>query len=368
MEPTNETPRTSGWSSSALTASASPCTTLRTPAGSPASANHCAISVEAVGSFSDGLSTTALPQATAIGTNHSGTMAGKLNGEITATTPSGWRMLYESTAVDTFSLKPPRTRAGMPQAYSTTSSPRCTSPAASSSTLPCSAVIAAASSARRALTISRNANSTAVRRARDTSRHERAAAAADGHDGVDVGRRGERHVGRDLTGRRVEHLAAAPAGALPRLPVDKWFTRRVTRASTARIASTRMPRASRASASVSVSGGPIRITLPYRPPLPTSRPRALHSSNTRPVAAASGSVVPGCDELDRQHQALAADLRHDRAALRELVEPGAQDRARAGRVALQVVVEHVVEHRVAGGRRDRVAAERGEGDRRHRRS
>ena len=61
------------------------------PGGSPASAQHSAISSEADGSFSLGLRTTALPQAIATGTNHSGTMAGKLNGEITATTPSGWR-------------------------------------------------------------------------------------------------------------------------------------------------------------------------------------------------------------------------------------------------------------------------------------
>ena len=33
-----------------------------------------------------------LPQAIAIGTNHIGTIAGKLNGEMTATTPSGWRI------------------------------------------------------------------------------------------------------------------------------------------------------------------------------------------------------------------------------------------------------------------------------------
>ena len=60
---------------------------MNTPAGSPASAQISASSSDADGSFSEGLSTTALPQAIAIGTNHSGTMAGKLKGEITATTP-----------------------------------------------------------------------------------------------------------------------------------------------------------------------------------------------------------------------------------------------------------------------------------------
>ena len=51
----------------------------------------------------------------------------------------------------------------MPHANSTTSRPRCTSPIASESTLPCSSVITAAISPARALTISRNANSTLVR-------------------------------------------------------------------------------------------------------------------------------------------------------------------------------------------------------------
>ena len=48
--------------------------------------------VRADGSFSLGLRTTVLPAAIAIGKNHIGTMAGKLNGEMTPTTPSGWRI------------------------------------------------------------------------------------------------------------------------------------------------------------------------------------------------------------------------------------------------------------------------------------
>ena len=54
-----------------------------TPSGSPASFHSSAIAIAADGSFSLGLSTTALPQAIATGTNHSGTIAGKLNGEMT---------------------------------------------------------------------------------------------------------------------------------------------------------------------------------------------------------------------------------------------------------------------------------------------
>ena len=65
---------------------------MKTPSGSPASAHSSASTATADGSFSLGLSTTVLPQAIATGKNHSGTIAGKLNGEMTATTPSGWRI------------------------------------------------------------------------------------------------------------------------------------------------------------------------------------------------------------------------------------------------------------------------------------
>ena len=63
-----------------------------TPSGSPASFQSPRSRARPTGPSRDGLITTALPQAMATGTNHIGTMAGKLNGEITATTPSGWRI------------------------------------------------------------------------------------------------------------------------------------------------------------------------------------------------------------------------------------------------------------------------------------
>ena len=73
----------------ASTATLSPCTTLNTPSGRPASAQSRARRMDAEGSFSDGLSMNALPAAIATGNIHIGTMAGKLNGVIPATTPSG---------------------------------------------------------------------------------------------------------------------------------------------------------------------------------------------------------------------------------------------------------------------------------------
>jgi hypothetical protein len=55
-------------------------------------------------------------------------------------------------------------RCGIPQANSTTSRPRVTSPSASESTLPCSSVMIAASSSLRSFSSSRKLNRTCVRR------------------------------------------------------------------------------------------------------------------------------------------------------------------------------------------------------------
>jgi hypothetical protein len=65
---------------------------LKTPSGRPASLRSAATYVDAEGSFSDGLSTNVFPQAIAGAHIHIGTMAGKLNGVIPATTPSGCRI------------------------------------------------------------------------------------------------------------------------------------------------------------------------------------------------------------------------------------------------------------------------------------
>jgi hypothetical protein len=146
-------------------------TTFITPSGSPASRHSAAIAIVALGSFSLGLSTTALPHAIATGTNHNGTIAGKLNGLMTATTPRLCRIEYTSTLVEAFSVNPPLSRCGIPHANSATSSPRMTSPSASLRTLPCSAVISAAIFSRSRLSSSRNLNSTWVRLAREALPH-----------------------------------------------------------------------------------------------------------------------------------------------------------------------------------------------------
>ena len=73
----------------ASTASLSPFTTLNTPSGRPASFNNSANLIAQEGSFSDGFNINVFPHAMAIGNIHIGTIAGKLNGVIPATTPSG---------------------------------------------------------------------------------------------------------------------------------------------------------------------------------------------------------------------------------------------------------------------------------------
>ncbi|VEE49472.1 Uncharacterised protein [Pseudomonas fluorescens] len=132
---------TSGAWSRPSTASLSPCTTFSTPFGRPASWNSSAISRVELGSRSEGLRMKVLPQAMASGYIHSGTIAGKLNGVIPATTPIGWKSLQASMFGPTLRLYSPLRISGAAQAYSTFSMPRLSSPAASSRVLPCSSLI-----------------------------------------------------------------------------------------------------------------------------------------------------------------------------------------------------------------------------------
>ena len=64
----------------------------------------------------------------ATGNIHMGTMTGKLKGVTPATTPKGWRIVQLSMPVETWSVKSPLSNCGMPQANSTMSMPRVTSP------------------------------------------------------------------------------------------------------------------------------------------------------------------------------------------------------------------------------------------------
>ena len=148
VEPTKLTAAISGWVRMASTASLSPLTTLSTPSGRPACFIKSAIIREVEGSFSDGFRMKVLPQASATGNIHIGTMAGKLNGVMPAQTPTGWRIDQLSTLVPTFSENSPFRSCGMPQANSTTSRPRMQLPLASLRILPCSLVTRAAMASR----------------------------------------------------------------------------------------------------------------------------------------------------------------------------------------------------------------------------
>ena len=208
------------WLRMASTATLSPCTTLNTPSGSPASAHSEASSSDADGSFSDGLSTKVLPHAIASGNIHIGTMAGKLNGVMPATTPTGCLIEYESTPVETFSENPPLSRCGMPQANSTTSRPRATSPAASEATLPCSA--------RDQLRYFAGVGPDELA---EGEQHRGAPGQRDPPPGrervrgrrdreVHLGRGGEVDLAADLPGGRVVHVAVALGLAVPGLAGD----------------------------------------------------------------------------------------------------------------------------------------------------
>ena len=64
------------------------------------------------GSRSEGFKMKQLPQATAMGHIHKGTMAGKLNGVMPAVTPRAWNSLQESMAGPTFLLCSPLRSSG----------------------------------------------------------------------------------------------------------------------------------------------------------------------------------------------------------------------------------------------------------------
>src|SRR5258707_1138623 len=89
--------------------------TLKTPSGTPARFSSSAVKNDADGSFSDGLRMNVLPVASAGAHIHIGTIAGKLNGVMPATTPSGWRIEYTSTPVEACSVMPPFRSCGKPQ-------------------------------------------------------------------------------------------------------------------------------------------------------------------------------------------------------------------------------------------------------------
>ena len=84
VDPTKDRASTSGCAISASTACLSPCTTLNTPSGRPASRKFGQARGPRIAFRGEP------------GNIQHGTIMGKLNGVMPATTPSGWRMLQLS--------------------------------------------------------------------------------------------------------------------------------------------------------------------------------------------------------------------------------------------------------------------------------
>ena len=157
----------------------------------------------------------------ASGNIHIGTMAGKLNGVMPATTPSGWRIEATSTRVETCVDSSPLTNCGTEiQASSTISMPRATSPSASECTLPCSAVISSAISSRCASSSSRYLNRMAVRLASEDGPPALEGGLGGGDGGVHLVDGRERHLLLLGAGGRVVDGAEAAGGALDGLALD----------------------------------------------------------------------------------------------------------------------------------------------------
>ena len=181
-EPTNDTASTPGWVSSASTESFAPCTTLNTPSGNPASVISSPRRTPDSGVRCDGFRMNAFPHARASGIIHIGTMFGKLNGVMPATTPTGKRMASSSMPPAIWSSEVPISSVGAPHARSTTSIPRRTSPRASGSVLPFSCVTSSDSSSKCSSSSAFSRKSTCARSGGGVSAHagnaSRAAATA----------------------------------------------------------------------------------------------------------------------------------------------------------------------------------------------
>src|ERR1700740_173538 len=113
VDPTKLTAAMPEWLRIASTASLSPLTTLKTPGGNPASVSNSAMRMPADGSRSDGFSTKVLPQASAIGNIHIGTITGKLKGVMPAQTPSGCRPDHDEMPRPPLSVHLPFIQCGL---------------------------------------------------------------------------------------------------------------------------------------------------------------------------------------------------------------------------------------------------------------
>src|SRR3954462_13613976 len=197
------------WSRMPSTISRPPLTRLTTPGGRSSESITSKAICWVIGTCSDGLRMNVLPHAIANGRNQNGTIAGKLKGTIAAQTPTGWRIVSQSTLRATSSRMRPCIVVGIAVAASTISIMRETSARASAIVLPISVVTERARSSWRGAGPSRAPNNLlgggdeplaqldqlagAVDRADLAPDRERLARGAEG--GVEVAGARERHAG-----------------------------------------------------------------------------------------------------------------------------------------------------------------------------
>ena len=150
VEPVNDSLRTTGLAQStrptSIERSPSQHSTLITPGGKPARCASSASARAVSGVCSAGLMTMAQPAAIAGATFRVIIAIGKFHGVIAAHTPIGWRITNSRFVGSGDASVSPATRFASSANHSTNDAPYATSPFASASGLPCSAVISAARS------------------------------------------------------------------------------------------------------------------------------------------------------------------------------------------------------------------------------
>ncbi len=137
-EPVKLRAPTPGWTASAAAGSARPCTTWTRSAGTPASTHAATNASQQAGACSLGLMTTPLPARSAGKIFHDGIATGKFQGVISPTTPTGWRVVQHSLSPSSDGTVSPQADRPWPATKTAMSTASCTSPPASTSTLPAS--------------------------------------------------------------------------------------------------------------------------------------------------------------------------------------------------------------------------------------
>ena len=130
------------------------------------------------GASSEGLMTTPLPARRAGNTFHAGMATGKFHGVMRPTTPMGWRDVHASLLASSEGTVSPQAARPWPATKPAMSTASCTSPPASTSTLPASQLTRRASSCLRPARAAAQAPMRSARAGTGTRAHARWASAA----------------------------------------------------------------------------------------------------------------------------------------------------------------------------------------------